>query len=206
MIGDKLLKEKPLSQRDLESMERKEQIYKTALELYSKYGYKDTTIKNISEESGISIGSIYHHYKNKEAILLELCEHMGDAESFVDDLDEKAKDPYKPLYRFIIAYFGDWEALGVNLTKTIYQTFDIAYLYVDNTYKKPNGFRKCEQFFALAQQKGTLDSTISAEDAIHLLLIFCRGILFEWMLYNGTFALTQRAEAYLPRVLGTFIV
>jgi hypothetical protein len=35
--------------------------------------------------------------------------------------------------------------------------------------------------------------------------MFCRGILFEWILYNGSFALTQRSEAYLPRILKTFL-
>jgi AcrR family transcriptional regulator len=204
--GDKPLRHKPISRRDLESEKKKRQIYRKAMELFSEYGYKNTTMKDISEETGISIGSIYHHYRNKEAILFELSEHMGEAETFAEDLDEKAKAPYEALYRFLIAYFGDWATLGVELSKTLYLIFDQAYLYADNTYRKPRGFRQLESFIALAQQQGTFDTTISAEEAAHFLLTFSRGILFEWTLYKGSFSIVKRAEEYLPRLLKTFMI
>lgn len=53
------------------SAEKKEvhdQILKTALKLFTQKGYFNTSVVNIKDEADVSTGSIYHHFKNKEAI------------------------------------------------------------------------------------------------------------------------------------------
>lgn len=47
-------------------------ILTTAIALFYKEGYFKTSIHDIVRESGVSIGSIYHHFKNKEGIVLAL--------------------------------------------------------------------------------------------------------------------------------------
>lgn len=44
------------------------QILQTALELFSTKGYFNTTVQDIRRTADVSIGSIYHYFKNKEAI------------------------------------------------------------------------------------------------------------------------------------------
>lgn len=44
----------------------------TALRLFTERGFFNTSIHDIQKEAGISIGSIYHYFKNKENIALEL--------------------------------------------------------------------------------------------------------------------------------------
>lgn len=45
-----------------------ERVLKTALTLFSSKGFFNTSVHDISNESGVSIGSIYHHFKDKEGI------------------------------------------------------------------------------------------------------------------------------------------
>jgi len=52
--------------------ERREQILSNALMLYSKKGLSATKITDISSASGISQGLIYHYYRSKEEIFVEL--------------------------------------------------------------------------------------------------------------------------------------
>lgn len=47
-------------------------ILAMAKALFVEQGYKKTTIRQIVEKSGILTGSIYHFYKNKEAIFREI--------------------------------------------------------------------------------------------------------------------------------------
>ncbi len=47
-------------------------ILETALHLFSTKGFFQTSMQDIRRRSGISIGSIYHYYKNKEDIALAL--------------------------------------------------------------------------------------------------------------------------------------
>jgi len=45
-----------------------QKILSATLMLFSKKGYFNTSVRDIAHESGVSIGSIYHHFKDKEAI------------------------------------------------------------------------------------------------------------------------------------------
>ncbi len=52
-----------------------EQILLAAQELFVTKGYFNTTIPDIVKKSGVSIGSIYHHFENKQHLAAELYEY-----------------------------------------------------------------------------------------------------------------------------------
>lgn len=52
--------------------QRIEQILKTALRLFSKRGLNGTKISDIAVETGMSQGLIYHYYRSKEDIYIEI--------------------------------------------------------------------------------------------------------------------------------------
>ena len=64
--------------QDVESL-----IFAAALKLFTEKGYFNTSVQDIQKEANVSIGSIYHYFKNKEAIAMaiynDLLGHMGTA-------------------------------------------------------------------------------------------------------------------------------
>ncbi len=56
--------------------ERRELILMTALGLFTSRGYFNTSVHDIQKEVGVSIGSIYHHFKSKEAIAKALYDNL----------------------------------------------------------------------------------------------------------------------------------
>lgn len=58
--------------KDPTRLSRQEQVLMTALRLFTERGYFNTSIHDIQRESKVSIGSIYHYFKNKEGIAREL--------------------------------------------------------------------------------------------------------------------------------------
>jgi len=76
-----------------------------ALELFSTQGYGATSMRQISEKSGISLGNLYHHFGNKEAIYQSLIDsywelladpddelqQLFDRADFPDDLEEMGR-------------------------------------------------------------------------------------------------------------------
>ncbi len=50
----------------------KERILDSALGLFNEYGCDGTSIKMIIDESGVSNGGVYHHFKTKESIIYDL--------------------------------------------------------------------------------------------------------------------------------------
>ena len=51
---------------------RRQQLLMAAHGLFDKKGYRATTLDDIAAKVGLTKGAVYHHFKNKEAILLEL--------------------------------------------------------------------------------------------------------------------------------------
>jgi AcrR family transcriptional regulator len=62
--------------------ERREQIIRTAVEVFSKHGFSGTTTKRIAEAAGISEAMVFRHFTSKddlyEAILLDKVCEGGD--------------------------------------------------------------------------------------------------------------------------------
>jgi len=50
----------------------KEKILEAALRLFSRKGFRETTIKDIAKEVGITEGAIYRHFNSKDEIIHEL--------------------------------------------------------------------------------------------------------------------------------------
>src|ERR1700674_3267351 len=64
-------------QTDIRSV--REKILAAAVKLLSQYGYHAATMRDIARISGIQAASIYYHYANKQALLVEIMDtHMRD--------------------------------------------------------------------------------------------------------------------------------
>lgn len=51
------------------SIEKREHIKKTALDLFSTKGYHKTTTNEIAKQAGIPVGSFYTYFQDKTALL-----------------------------------------------------------------------------------------------------------------------------------------
>ena len=78
--------EKPLMPRKLPSQKRAkitvDTILEAAAQVFTELGYAACTTNKIAERAGISIGSLYQYFPNKDAIIVSLTEKM-----FRDGLD-----------------------------------------------------------------------------------------------------------------------
>ena len=70
--------------------ERKAQIIQTALQLFAKKGYENTTVNSIIEAVGISKGGFYHHYNSKEELLEDIVRMLiGDMVAIFEEIDAR---------------------------------------------------------------------------------------------------------------------
>lgn len=53
-------------------MKKDEQIRKTAIKLFNKYGFKGTSVERISKAVGLKKGSLYHHIESKNDLLFDV--------------------------------------------------------------------------------------------------------------------------------------
>lgn len=51
---------------------RREQILTGARSCFSRYGYEGATVRRLEEATGLSRGAIFHHFRDKDSLFLEL--------------------------------------------------------------------------------------------------------------------------------------
>lgn len=72
------------------------QVLHTALRLFTEQGYFNTSVHDIARTAKVSIGSIYHHFKDKEGIAKALFEQlvtrMGAAFDAIEGMHKTAHD------------------------------------------------------------------------------------------------------------------
>ncbi len=75
--------------------ERRNQIFEAAWRLFTKQGYHVTSLRNLSKETGISLGNLYNYINTKEDILYIL--HQKAAEIVVQAINEETSDVTDPM-------------------------------------------------------------------------------------------------------------
>ncbi len=79
-------------------MRRRDEILRTAAELFASDGYTNTSMREVAAASGILAGSLYHHFESKEAIAVELVEaYHADLVRVVREFGSVPVDPLPAL-------------------------------------------------------------------------------------------------------------
>jgi AcrR family transcriptional regulator len=101
--------------------ERRKQIFRAALKLIRKKGYHGTTLRDISKESGISLGNLYDYIRTKEDILYLV--HEKAAQLITTSVSERGSggsSPLKKLEALILKELGTIDRYQ-DLIMSIYQ-------------------------------------------------------------------------------------
>ena len=84
---------------------RRDEILLAAKELFLELGFEATTIRRIADRVGISAPALYLYFKDKDELLLALCDltfaHLLEA---VDEIEKTVTDPLERVRRFGEAY------------------------------------------------------------------------------------------------------
>ena len=93
--------EKPKNIKD----SARDRILRASLELFVEQGYFNTNIPDVSRLSKCSIGSIYHHFTNKEEIAVEIYkEGIKKFREFLSSVVEKDKSFIETIRAVLPAY------------------------------------------------------------------------------------------------------
>ncbi|MDK2563724.1 TetR/AcrR family transcriptional regulator [Romboutsia sedimentorum] len=143
------------------NLKGKDRILKSAKELISEKGLQQASVREISKLAGVTTGSIYHHYKNKEEILYEVmdtslseshkileeyihdktvnCETMNSdildnvLKSFIDRFEKDSENKIQ-LYLTVLGIEGNEEIKNKMIVKYNTWIIDVAQL-LTLTYK-----------------------------------------------------------------------
>ena len=80
----------------------RESILAAAIQLFAEYGYHAAPLRDIARVAGIQAASIYHHYPNKQSLLVEIMEtYMQRLNSSLERILHDHSDPLRRLQEAI---------------------------------------------------------------------------------------------------------
>lgn len=91
--------------RKIQSENIRNSILHTARKLFMEQGYHSTTIRQITGECDIKIGTLYHFYKDKEEIFLCIVEKIFDSSVNLADLGVDADDSCIRFVKVVLRHF-----------------------------------------------------------------------------------------------------
>ena len=74
--------------RDLVVRARREQIVEAATRVFAKKGFRRATTREVARAAGVSEGTIYNYFEDKDALLLAILDRLNETERRAADFEE----------------------------------------------------------------------------------------------------------------------
>jgi AcrR family transcriptional regulator len=189
-----------LTPRQIKAKKTRNKILETALELFSKKSFDDTTVDEIVRLSGTSKGAFYTHFKSKYEIFFEkfkeIDEFYLESVRFLPE-ELEASEKLKKFSELQMVYLRDcW---GKGLFRTLYTNASPTNNYFLNQNRTL--YKIINQFVSDGQKKGELKKELSPEEITIIITRCMRGTLFDWCISNDDFNLLLETQKILRTVL-----
>lgn len=187
---------KPQTNRQKQALATKQKIFTCAVSLFAQKAYENVTVQDICTEAEVSVGSFYHHFKSKENIL-------DEGYRLFDQNSERvweAGHPDSPLesIRFLILEQAkSMEHMGVTAALQYFKNqLSSGEKYILN----PDRFFYQKLLYsvknAVSSNLLTGDTEVITEDMLGI----TRGIIYDWCLHEGSYALGERSQRMVDMI------
>jgi len=186
-----------------ETSGRRDELLQLAADLFARQGLRATTVRDIADGAGILSGSLYHHFRSKEAMVDEILR------GFLDELF----DAYRAVVATALDSRSTLEGLVVRSFEAIHHRHAAVAIYQDEA----KHLVKLPQFSYIAErntefrelwigvlQRGVADGIFRDDLDLEVAYRFMRDTVWvavRWYRPGGTLAAEQVAKQYLAIVL-----
>lgn len=185
-----------LTQRKLQALEMRSRIQTVALDLFDREGFANVSVEEIAQAAGCSVGNIYHYFKSKDELAIQVTDHVDEAYEVL----EKAylADTDRTGHARLLDFIGQSLRISVE-DPVLYKAFIHALRYPEQSVLKlgPHRvyYRLLKELVALCQAEESIHPGYDDEDVVEYLVTLHRGTLMEWRIYEGCFDIVARGRA-----------
>jgi len=191
-----VLEKKPTS-RQLQADKTRTAIYTIAVNLMEKQGFANTTIQEISERAGVSIGTFYHYFKSKEDIFVDLFKKADEYfEATVAPKLAQLKASGTTAEDLVVVYFKYYAKYnfkrGIGNISQLYNT-------KNKLFAKKGRYMQTllKELIAEGQASRELSAEMTPDEATDYLFIASRGVIYDWCIHEASYNLEQKMESYM---------
>ena len=182
-----------MTARKQQAQQMRSRIRQAALDLFDKEGFENVSVEQIAQAAGCSVGNIYHYFKSKDELALQMTDHV-DRQYLELEKQYKADHGHTAEEKLL-----DFVAQTLRISseeEVLYKSFIHGLKYPEQGALKENGkrvyFRMLRQMVADCQDEGSISRCYTVDEVVEQLVTMHRGILFEWRIYESNFDLAER--------------
>jgi AcrR family transcriptional regulator len=182
-----------MTKRQLQAIETKKRIHEGAIGIMSEQDYEKTTIAEICNAAGISMGHFYNYYKSKEELIEE---RFASFNEFVEEVfsDLKFDSPWDNLRALVYISAYKTKELGPQIMAQIFRV----QLSVSNRLMTGDTAILHKTTKRLMQEAAAGEKlALSADKASDYLLREIRGLIFDWTMRDGKYDIIEHSLANL---------
>ena len=183
----------------------KGRIVSAAWKLFYEQGYDNTTVEDIIFESETSKGSFYHYFEGKDALLGSLSMIFDEKyEELRQEMDPDMHAVDKLIYMNHELFSMIDNTVSVELLARLFSTQlttrgEKHLLSRDRTY-----FKLLHQVVRQGLERHELRGDLTANEIINDYAMFERGLMYDWCLSDGDYALARHADRLMPMFLRSY--
>lgn len=178
--------------------QKRQDIIDRIAPLLSEKSFEELSVEDICKASGISVGSFYHYFEKKSDILVGLFSRI---DSYMEENAfplMKKRDELENIRIFAQKWLSYIEGTGLEHSRLI-SSIDATDLTLSGEERSTS--KVLTEHFARGQRLGTIDASLSAEEASALFMIALRGFALDWTRRSASYSLTERGEVYIDYLL-----
>ena len=179
----------------------KRKIIDMTIHLIRTQGADFITVRNICEKCDISTGTFYHHFKNKDDLLMYF---IKNGLFFEENQEITVSDPAEYVTLLYMRLISLYQNLGIPFMKNFYSCSNTAlsaYMGQTNQSFSPDTIMYiCEQQLKKFQTEEKIRADINVHELSEDICTIVKGCVFEWCICNGEMDI----EETLRRILGRY--
>ena len=185
----------------------REKIISAAVEIIRKDGAGALTVRNVCDWAGVSIGTFYHWFGNRDDLMMTF---IRDVRFDLSDCPVPEEDRAGRVTALYMKLIRRYEALGIDFMRQFYSTTNSVLSshmgQSGGTFAEGTVMWECENLLNAAKEKGSLPEATDVHGLSEDICTIVKGCVFEWALNNGGMEMETCLLRMVQRYLAAFLI
>ena len=185
------------NRRERQSLERRERLFRAALDLFARKGFAETTVEDITNAADLGKGTFFNYFPSKEHILLAFAEmQLGKLRAAADEARSK-NEPTRVFLRSLGARLTQEPIRNPAIIRILLQAFLSTTPVRESVLDlQARVIAIHTEMIRLGQERGEIRDDLPAEVLAHVFRQTVFGTLLIWSLYGDGTLLSRIEDAF----------
>jgi AcrR family transcriptional regulator len=187
----------PANRRERQSVERRERLFRAALDLFARKGFAETTVEDITNAADLGKGTFFNYFPSKEHILLAFGEMQLTKLKAAFEEMRSANVPVPVFMRSLGARMTQEPMRNPSIIRILLQAF-----LTDSSVREPmlnlqnRVIAIHTEMIRIGQSRGEIRNDLPPEMLAHVFRQTIFGTLLIWTLHGDGTLLSRMEDAF----------